>query len=766
MSKPSDVPNELFKYEREKREWTQNDVAEKINIADVRLVRRWESGEVTPLPHNRAKLAEVFGKSARALGFPPDGGPSFWSVPYRRNAFFTGRDDILPLLRVTFLAQHTSSVPRLPLALSGLAGVGKSQIALEYAYRYREHYHTVLWLRAASSDVLVSDVTAVTHLLDLPEKDAANPTELIKALKDWLKPLTRWLLIFDNVEFDNVENVQLLDDFLSTEMKGHVLLTTLSQITGTHADPIAVEHMHTNTGAELLLRRARLLARESTLEHVAEADKATARSLSEDMGGLPLALDQAGAYIGETKLSLSQYAQRYREKRRELLATRGSLIGDSEHPIPIAATLQLSIKKACERDPLAANILNFCAFLHPDAIPEELFQHDDSLKVDPIVFDKAIAALLRYSLIKRNTEKETFSIHRLVQAVLIDEMDSDIQKQWRKRVVRAVNEALPERIYYDNEKQYRRLLPHALVCATWSEDKLIPILGIAALFHKVGDYLYRQGQLAEAETLLTRAISIYNQYLRFEYPDALEGFIDLLEKAIADALEVLAGIYFNLGKFSQMEPLLQQALTIHEKLFGTYNHYTLPSLDGLADLYTHQCKYTQAEAFLVRALFIRIESFGLNDRSTISYLHHLAAFYSTRRAYDLAEFFYRKILKILEKRRGAEHPGMLGTLYKLVRLLAIQGNHEQAEAFYRRAVNIQEQQVWEPILREVHSLLPDAARKSYASFLHYIGCDAEIQTRETDDEPSDQVMEPYREPYRPHSTSSFLRLYLAIIVPD
>jgi len=462
MRKPPGIPNELFTYERKKRHWTQGDVADKISAPDERLIRRWEHGDVAPTPHYRGKLAAVFGKSARELGFPPDGQISFWHMPYRRNAFFTGREDSLQLLRDTFLAQHTRPVPRLPLALSGLGGVGKSLIALEYAYRYREHYHTVLWLHAASYQDLVAGVTAVADLLDLPGKDTANPAQLIETLKEWLTQLTRWLLIFDNVE-----NFQLLQGFLPAEIKGHLLLTTRSQSTGTHAHSIAVEPMGSNTGAELLLRRAKLTAVESTLEHIAAADAATARSLSKDMGGLPLALDQAGAYIEETAVSLSEYEQRYQEERRDLLHRRGSWVGDGEHPEPVAVTFRLTFEKACERDPRAANILNFCAFLLPDAIPEELFQHDDSFKYGTTVFDEAIAALLRYSLIKRNTQVQTYSMHRLVQAVLIDDMPHDLQKQWRDRVVHAVNAAFPKPDF--NEwARCERLLSHALACAFWT----------------------------------------------------------------------------------------------------------------------------------------------------------------------------------------------------------------------------------------------------------------------------------------------------------
>ncbi len=713
MGKPPGMPNELFAYERKKRQWTQGDVADKISAPDERLIRRWERGEVAPTPHYRGKLAEVFGKSARALGFPPDGQIPFWHMPYRRNAFFTGRDDILQQLRYTLLTQQSSPVPRLPLALSGLGGVGKSQIALEYAYRYREHYHTVLWLHAASYQDLVADITAVADLLDLPGKDTANPAQLIETIKEWLTQLTRWLLIFDNVE-----HLQLLTGFLPdepAEIKGHLLLTTRSQSTGTHAHSIAVEPMGSNTGAELLLRRAKLIAIESTLEQMAGADAAIARSLSEHMGGLPLALDQAGAYVEETLVSLSEYVQRYQEERRNLLDRRGSWAGDSEHPLPVAATLKLSFDKAGEQHPLAMDILRFCAFLHPDAIPAELFQHDGNFQYGTSVFDEAIASLLRYSLITPNTQEKTFSMHRLVKAVLIDDMlddmSPDLQKQWRERVARALYMALPEELEFRNWSQWTRLLPYALECAAWTEDELPQALVAAGLLSKASVYLFLvQAQYSDAETLLKRVISIYERHLGVEHPitantldflanlyTSIKNYSEaeaLYQRALAirerhlgtehpdtaKCLTHLSILYYEQCKYDQAEPLSQRALAIHEKHFGVEHPETAKSLYNLAVLYSEQGKFRQAEPLVVRALYICEERLGTEHPDTARSLILLGDLAT----YEQAESLYRRGLSIFEKQLGAEHPDTFYALRRLERALRLQGKLEQADALYRR----------------------------------------------------------------------------------
>lgn len=716
LSKPPGIPNELFAYERKKRQWAQKDVADEIGApVDERTIRRWESGDTVPTPHYRSKLAEVFGKSARELGFPPDGQIPFWHMPYRRNAFFTGRDDSLQLLRDTFLAQQANPVPRLPLALSGLGGVGKSHIALEYAYRYREHYHTVLWLHAASYQDLVADVTAVADLLDLPGRDAATSDQLIDALKEWLTQLTRWLLIFDNVE-----DFQLLEGFLPAEIKGHVLLTTLSQDTGTHALRIAVEPMDNNTGAELLLRRAKLIAIERTLEHLAAADAATARSLSEDMGGLALALDQAGAYIEETGVSLSEYVQRYQAERSYLLNRRGSLVREySEHPDSVAVTLGLSIKSAGEQHSLATDILYFCAFLQPDTIPAELFQHDGSFKYGTTAFDDGVAALLRYSLIRRNTPEKTFSMHRLVQAVLIEDMADmapDLQTQWRERVIQALIAAFP----YPDFKgwgQCERLVSHVLACAAWTKDELTPTVGAGELFHKACIYLSKRGQYPDAESLLDTVLSIYKQHFGVDYPDT------------ASALNELAAIYHVQGKYSLAEPRYEQALTIMEKLLGANQPDTLKIMHNLAVLYLSQGKLDKAEPLLVRVLSIRAKLLGTKHPDTASSLHMLAVLYSEQGKTDQAALLFLQALSILETHLGSEHPDIAHPLHGLAMLLRSQG-YERAEVLYQQALHIQERQLGADH-PDIHNI-----KMSYANLLQRIGRDAEAAALEVNDDTS------------------------------
>src|SRR5262249_897628 len=151
---------------------------------------------------------------------------------------------------------------------------------------------------------------------------------------------------------------------------GHILVTTRAQAMGRLASRIEVGIMPQEVGALFLLRRALLVAPNAPLESAASSDIATAREICEELGGLPLALDQAGAYIEEIPCRLKDYQSLYRTRRTEMLNERGGLVDD--HPKSVAATWSLSFEKVQQKNPAAAELLQLCAFLHPDAVPEEL----------------------------------------------------------------------------------------------------------------------------------------------------------------------------------------------------------------------------------------------------------------------------------------------------------------------------------------------------------------------------------------------------------
>jgi TIR domain/NB-ARC domain len=266
--------------------------------------------------------------------------PKIWNIPYARNSFFLGRDELLERLHTQLQAGQTTAIsqPRQttalsqpPQAISGLGGIGKTQLAIEYAYRYHHDYEAVLWAPAENKESLISSYSALATLLNLPEQHTGDQEITIEAVKRWLQMHQKWLLILDNAD-----DLELLPPFLPTVPGGHILLTTRAYDMRRLARRLEVETLPIEQGALLLLRRAALLPPDGTLEQAPADERRLASALSEELGGLPLALDQAGAYLEATAMSLDDYQRIYQTHRQTLLNERRSLVED--HPAPVATT--------------------------------------------------------------------------------------------------------------------------------------------------------------------------------------------------------------------------------------------------------------------------------------------------------------------------------------------------------------------------------------------------------------------------------------------
>ncbi len=249
-------PVSRLRQEREQRAWTQSEVAERIGTNQIN-VSRWETGITTPSPYYRQRLGELFGKNIQELGLIPttseeryeevssisdtsDSKTSIppqliWNVAYRRNPFFTGREEILAHL-FTALRNSKAAALTQTQAISGLGGIGKTQIAVEYAYRYRDHYQAILWITASTREAFTADFVMLAALLDLPEQHEQDQDIVVRAVKRWLTTHTHWLLILDNID-----NLEMLADYLPVHSTGDVLLTTRLQALGTLAQSIEVE---------------------------------------------------------------------------------------------------------------------------------------------------------------------------------------------------------------------------------------------------------------------------------------------------------------------------------------------------------------------------------------------------------------------------------------------------------------------------------------------------------------------------------------------
>src|SRR5260370_20065606 len=407
---------------------TQQGLADKLGMSR-RAVAAWEAGDNLPKTKGVVlQIADILGLNdedtmvlLKAAGMDP--APRVWNVPYPRNPYFTGREEILSQLAMTLQTGQVTALSQPPQAISGLGGIGKTQIASEYAYSHSQEYQAILWTSAETVEALIAGFTQFATLLQLSFKNEKDQQVIIQAVKDWLKTHSRWLLILDNAD-----DLKIVREFLPSVGKGHILLTTQASSMGGLANRIEVKTFTPELGALFLLRRATLITTDGALKQATPEDREVAVQISKELGGLPLALDQAGAYIEETGCRLQDYQHIYEQHLAKLLKERRGLVED--HPEPLATTWALSFAKVQEKSPAAAELLRFCAFLAPEDIAMEMIAQGAShlgpalepVASDPYELNQAIEVLRAYSLIQRDPSTGALSIHRLVQAVLRDAM--------------------------------------------------------------------------------------------------------------------------------------------------------------------------------------------------------------------------------------------------------------------------------------------------------------------------------------------------------
>jgi tetratricopeptide (TPR) repeat protein/transcriptional regulator with XRE-family HTH domain len=652
-------------------------------------VSLWERGEYLPetltMVLELARVLQLSEADKRLLLEARFGTASilpFANLP-EPNPYFTGREAPLAALHAALAAGGPVAVSQ-PQAISGLGGIGKTQLALAYAARYRAHYHDLLWALAESRETLVTSYVAIAEHLRLELRAAQEPQRVVEAVKRWLGGHRGWLLVLDNIE-----DLGLVRAFVPSSRQGAVLLTTRRTETSPVARALVLDVLPAEEGALFLLRRAGSLALESELAEAPPQHQATARAIAEALGGLPLALDQAGAYIAETRCALSDYLALLQQERATLLRRRGAVPG--EHPASVTATFALAFAEVQQKSETAAELLKLCAVLAPEAIPLELLRQGAAelgpvlapVTADALACNAALEILQTYSLARRDPEGHTLSLHRLVQAVLLEAMGPEERSLWNARAIAALNAAFPNvwRQVWGQWERCRQLVPHvlALSAATPAEQGS---LVLAALLTKAADYAFQRAHYEQAESLYQRALRLREQILGPDHPE------------VTFPLNGLADAQREQGRYADAEPLYQRAVHLWEGLRAAHSQVPSP-LNNLALLYWKQGRYAEAEPLLARALLVAEENFGPDHPEIASYLNNLALLYCDQGRYAEAEPLSWRALSLDEQTFGPDHPEVAYSLNMLGLLSWAQGRYAEAEPLYQRALHIGEQTLGE-----------------------------------------------------------------------
>lgn len=432
-----------------------------VRVNEVRLTEPFDGGDLVDLvqldqeqatrallealdaPAQLAPWAVIEGES-RFPGSIPD----VWSMP-PRNPDFTGRGASLEQLRDNLVGGGKAIL--VAQALYGLGGVGKTQVALEYAYRFMADYDLIWWVPAERADQIVSSLAELAGRLGISVGD--NVTEAARTALESLRrgrSHPRWLLIFDNAE-----DPKELEPFMPAG-GGHVLITSRNQTWSYIAEPLEVDvFQREESVAHLLL-------------HVPELSRTAADRVAAALGDLPLAIEQAGAWLEQTGMQAEDYLEQLRSQATHVLA-----LGEvANYPQSVITAWNMSIERLRGRSPAAARLLQLCAFFSPgpismallysDEMINSLLPYDDSL-TEKLVLGRVIREISRLALIKVDQGSNSIQIHRLVQAVIRSQMTADEQEAACHQIHEILVGARPRRGETDdpgNWERYDIIWPH------------------------------------------------------------------------------------------------------------------------------------------------------------------------------------------------------------------------------------------------------------------------------------------------------------------
>jgi cellulose biosynthesis protein BcsQ len=480
--------------------------------------------------------------------------PPVWNVP-PRNADFTGRGATLEMLRDKLAGGGVAVV--VAQALYGLGGVGKTQLALEYAHRFMADYDLVWWVPSERTEEISGALADLARKLGLQVGD--NVAEAAEAALEELRrdATPHWLLIFDNAD-----DPKQLEPYLPTG-SGHVLITSRNQAWGHAAEPLEVDVFTRDESVAHLLR------------HVPDLDPVDAKDVADALGHLPLAVEQASAWLEQTGMPARAYIDQLATESTRILA----LNQPSDYPMPVVATWNLSFDQL--RSPAAVRLLQILAFCSPgpislnllysDEMNESLLPYDETLS-EKLMLGRVIRDASRFALIKVDQGSNSLQIHRLVQAVIRSQMTPEEQTEARHEVHKILAGARPRQGETDdpaNWSIYDIIWPHLGPSnAEECDDQRTRQLLI--------DWVRYQWKHGEFDSCLSLGNRLYNLWVHQLGPDHQQTLN--LQFHIANVLR-------SQGRFSDSRDLDTYVLERQQATLGADHPHSLLTAGGLgADL--------------------------------------------------------------------------------------------------------------------------------------------------------------------------------------
>jgi len=648
-------------------------------------------------------------------------------VPFERNPLLTGRESFLKELRTKML-DRTPKQYNHRIALYGMGGIGKTQTAIEYVYSNRDCYKRIYWITGVDQASLLSGYLKIAEIAGLKSLINLTPIDIANGVLGWLRQEKGWLLVIDNLD-----DIGVAAGFLpENSPENHTLITTRDPYSaGIPAEGLEVPLLDLSHSVDLLCA----LSNVQVLPNSPESWQAA--QIVEELGYLPLGIEQAAAYVREVAGDFGTYIKHYEGNRT--VVHQWIPRGNRSYSRSVATTWLLSFNVVQKSHPLAALLFRILSFLHPDGILLDFLQFTiqafppnlQGLLSSPAEVSKARIELEKFSLLKWNPRSKTFVIHRLVQAVMKDQMSETERLAICLTVLNICESALPK-VTYEGYSLYRLYFGQVIIPLHNIKSVLVTDERLADLMGEFGHILLLEGKYSASEKMLRAAMDIstaaeclrrsqihlappsfdsyYNfQLARFKESLALnyseKGQVTeakaMLEELSAERLGRLgmdhpdtlicmghlAWTYVRLGSFREAEKMQQEILRRGTRLGIDYqNRNQLDVMSDLAYTYFQLGKLWDAE-MMYEDLVGRVQmNLGMEHPTTFRSMSHLAMTYVRLGKLEKAKTLQEEVAKKLEMSLGMDHPDTLIHMSQIPRTYGLLGSLREAETMQEEVV--------------------------------------------------------------------------------
>ncbi|KAJ5736417.1 uncharacterized protein N7483_001542 [Penicillium malachiteum] len=665
-------------------------------------------------------------------------------LDFFRNDKFTGRRDVLERIHGSLGGHKEHSQPNV-VVLHGMGGIGKTELAVEYAHLHQESYSSIFWIDCSTENSVrrsflrianrvfrhyageaTETVTPNAFAARLGLKGSAdqkglnstldkNALEVVEAMRHWFaEGLNReWLLIFDNL--DDLEAFNIMD-YIPRTAWGSILITSRRRGFLSYGTAIEISEMSPEEGLSLLVKTARF-GRDLNSD-----EQRLALKLLQSLGDFPLAIEQAGAYIsqrisddsGSYCRALENYLDSYERNAKMLLQYKRLSVIWSNRNDSALTTWEVSFNAIKQESTEASDLLQLCGFLENNDIFEEMFSLGRKLPANDTTIQESLSKLASYSLVSFRGARDAFSIHPLVHLWVRERLTLDVQQRLANEVVQLVARGLrlkEENDYRDSLSFEQRIIPHLdkavnnmqrFLSSSTTEVSIRPPSNsisqsrVSILYDIAeGWYLWVWGAMSDISIscrhfLLSDIESITSTKAQSKFTDGhsqrrAHGYTENIQKPLEIAGDLAWAIVLQ-GQYDDASDWYSWLLTSRKKVLGKGHHATLGALKGLASISKYKGDYDKSLQLYFEALAGRQKRLGQNDTMTLNVMLDIAEVSQYQGKFKEALRWYERALAGRQGTLGEKHESTLQTINNIGFLFKSQGKLEEALIWYEQAL--------------------------------------------------------------------------------